>query len=164
VAQRFSRARIGVVWCAAILSLSACDGGGGPRTTQLVSSPSAALPVRVQPFQLQLAQVTATGCPVTQPFMTHFDLVLGPAPIELAVDSVALRLGDTLAPSLVLGTDDLQRLGTSPKIPPNTIRTFTLAPEFGCGVSTMPGSLTVTVTFADQQGRRQTATATAIIR
>ena len=166
MAQRFSRALIGVVLCVATVTLAACnDGGGGPRTSQLVSAPSATLPVRVSPFQLQLAQLTVGGCPASQPFMTHFDLVLGPTTIDLFVDAVTLRFGNTLGLTpFILSADDLQRLFGTTKIPARSTRTFTLRPEFGCGFSTTPGSLTVTVTVLDPRGQLQDATATVTIR
>ena len=167
MAQRFSRAPIGVVLCAAVVALAACDGsGGGPRTSQLMSSPSATLPVRVSPSPLQLAApLPVASCPATQPFMMHFDLVLGPAAIDLFVDEVTLHFGDTpgLSP-FVLSADDLQRLFGGTKIPARTTRIFPLRPEFGCGFSTTPRSLVVTVIFVDQRGQRQDATATATIR
>jgi len=165
VAQRFSRALIGVMLCVAAVTLAACnDGGGGPRTSQLMSAPSATLPVRVSPFQLQLAQLTVGGCPASQPFMTHFDLVLGPTTIDLFVDAVTLRFDGPRGPSLFFLSDDLVRLFGRTDIPARTNRTFTLSPEFGCGFSTTPGSLVVTVTVVDRQGQRRDATATATIR
>ena len=165
MAQRFSRARIGVVLCAAAVTLAACDdGGGGPRTSQLTSSPSATLPVRVSSLQLQPAPLPVASCPATQPFMMHFDLVLGPAAIDLFVDAVTLRFGDAPALSpFVLSAADLQQLFGGTKIPARTTRIFPLRPEFGCGFSTTPRSLVVTVIFVDQRGQRQDATATVTI-
>jgi hypothetical protein len=146
------------------MSLAACDdGGGGPRTSQLMSSPSATLPVRVSPFQLQLATLPAASCPASQPFMMHFDLVLGPTTIDLFIDAVTLRFGDAPSP-FAFTADDLLRLFGTTKIPARATRTFTLRPEFGCGFSTTPGSLTVTVTVLDPRGERHDATATAMIR
>lgn len=97
--------------------------------------------------------------------MTQFNLVLGPAAIDLFVDAVTLRFGDSPALSpFVLSVDDLQRLFGSTRIPARANRTFTLAPQFGCGFSTTPRSLVVRVTFVDSQGQRRDATATATIR
>lgn len=166
MAQQFVRVRLAVL-IAAIVTLAGCDDnrrgswmGGG-----VVSAPSATMPVRISPFQLQLAPLTTAGCPASQPFATHFDLIAGPAAFDLFIDAVTLRFGDTLAFSpLFLTSDDLQRLlGTAP-IPAGTTRTFTLSPQFGCGLSTPPRSIVVTVTFVDRQGQRQEATATAMLR
>ena len=95
--------------------------------------------------------------------MTHFDLVLGPAAIDLFVDAVTLRFGNAPSP-FALSADDLLRIFGTTNIPAGTTRTFTFNPEFGCGFSTTPGALIVTVTVIDLRGQRQVATATATIR
>ena len=165
MAKHSFRAQIALVACAAVVTLVACDdGAGGTRAGQLMSSPSASLPVTVSPFQLQLAPLPLASCPASQPFATHFDLVLGPTMVDLVVDAVTLNLNDLSGASVVFLSDDLQRLFGPLKIPAGRTRTFTLRPNFGCGLSTTPGSLIVTVTAVDLQGLQHNGTATVAFR
>jgi hypothetical protein len=160
VAERCSRGWV-LMSMASLVAFAACsDSGGGPRTNQLVSSPTAALAVRVSPIQPQLAQTALASCPMTQPFATHFDLVLGPAAEEFFLDTVALRFGAGISP-FVFTKNDLSRQFGTLRVPSGTSRAFTLQPEFGCGFSTTPRSLLVDVTMVDGRGQRQQGSATA---
>jgi len=165
VTEHYSRAATVFIVCVSVVAVVGCDdGGGGSRTSQLVSSPSTSLPVSVSPFQLQLTPVPLAGCTATQPFTTHFDLVLGPTTVDLVVDAVTLRVGGNNGPGLFFLSDDLQRLFGRTDIPARTNRTFTLQPDFGCGLPTTPGSLAVTVTAVDRQGQQHQGTATVSFR
>ena len=165
--DRLSVARIscGVLAAFALLTtLTACDdGAGGRRTNGLVSSPTAALPARINPLQVQIAPVVPNAtCPMTQPFMTHFDLVLGPPSETVFVDTILLRFDGAV--SVVFTTSDLDRMFGSRHVAAHTTRAFTLTPQFGCGMSATPGTIAVVVTVVDGFGRRHDATATAAFR
>jgi hypothetical protein len=163
VAQRFSYARL-IIALAAVLVLPACDdGGGGPRSNALVSSPTAALGMRISPFQLQLLSMTRASCPATQPFTTNFDLVLGPSNIDFFLDGVSLRFGDGFSPFIFFGRDDLDlRFGTR-RVLPHVVRSFRFTPAFGCGFTTRPRTLFVTATLSELSGQRHEATTAATI-
>jgi len=147
-----------------LVTLTACDDGtGGPRTGGLVSSPTASLPARIDPLDLHIVHVVPNAtCPMTQPFMTHFDLVLGPPSETVFVDTIALRF-DRGAP-VVFTASDLDRLFGTRQVLLHTTRVFTLTPQFGCGMSSTPGTIAVVVTMLDGSGGRHDATATATIR
>jgi len=161
VAERCSRGWF-LMSMASLVAFAACsDNGGGPVRNRLVSSPTAALAVRVSPSQLQLTQTALASCPMTQPFATHFDLVLGPSAEEFFLDTVALRFGDGVSPFVFTKTD-LNRQFDTLRVPSGTSRAFTLQPEFGCGFSTTPRSLLVDVTMVDGRGQRHQESATAL--
>jgi hypothetical protein len=149
---------------ALVTTLAACDSGAsGPQTGGLVSSPTAALPARIDPLQVRLVQVVPNAtCPMTQPFMAHFDLVLGPPSETIFVDTIALRFDRGVA--VVFTTSDLDRMFGSRHVAAHTTRAFTLTPQFGCGTSAAPGAVAVVVTVLDGSGRRRDVTATAAIR
>lgn len=165
MAQQLRTAWIAMAVLAAAMSIAACDdSGGGPRTNQMVSSPSAALPMRVAPIQLQLAHVVPDAtCPMTQPFMTHFDLALGPPSADVFVDDVTLRF-DGAASSIVFTRPELERLFGSTQVKFGSTRTFTFTPQFGCGFASAPGSLALVVTAIDGNGLKHEASATATIQ
>lgn len=162
MAQQLRTASIGMAVLAVVMSAAACDdSGGGPRTNQMVSSPSAALPMRVAPIQLQLAHVVPDAtCPMTQPFMTHFDLTLGPPSSDVFIDDVTLRF-DGVGNAVVFTRPELERMFGSTQVPFGFTRTFTFTPQFGCGFSSTPGSLVLVVTTIDSGGQKHEATATA---
>ena len=164
MAQRFPDRRIILVFLAAALVSACSDYGGGALTNGLVSSPTAAVAVHISPLQPQLAPAPLASCTMTQPFSTHFDLVLGPASVDVFLEDVVVRFDDGLGGrSLLFGKDDLDvRFGTR-HIPAQTARTFAFDPAFGCEFSARPRSLAVTVTMRDGRGQRQEATATATI-
>jgi hypothetical protein len=163
--QRLSSARIVLSVIAILTTCTACDNGGsGTMSNGLVSSPTATLAVRVDPFQLQMSPIVPSAtCPMTQPFMTHFDLVLGPPSADVFVDTVTLRFGTGGTPTVFTATD-LDRLFGTRQIPARTTRVFTLRPQFGCGLSSTPGTVVIVVGVVDGHGRRHEATATAAIR
>jgi hypothetical protein len=162
--QRLSSGRIVLALIAVLFTFTACDdGGGGTRTNGLVSSPTATLAVRVDPFQLQLAPILPrASCPMTQPFMTHFDLVIGPPSADVFVDTITLRFGSGGTPTVFISTD-LDRMFGNRQIPAHSRRVFTMAPQFGCGLSATPGTVVVIVGVIDGSGQRHEATATATI-
>jgi hypothetical protein len=167
MSDRLSVGRVlyGVLAAFALLTtLTACDdGAGGPRTAGLVSSPTASLPARIDPLDVRLVQVVPNAtCPMTQPFMTHFDLVLGPPSETVFVDTIALRF-DRGVP-VVFTASDLDRMFGTRQVLLHTTRVFTLTPQFGCGMSSTPGTVAVVVTMLDAFGGRHDATATATIR
>jgi hypothetical protein len=165
VAQRFSAARTGVLILAGILASTACDdGGSGTRTGELVSSPSASLAARVSPSQLQLSPIVASGCPVSQPFTTHMDLVVGPFATDLALDTVTLRFDDAANGLLIFTKNDLDRMFGTAQIPARTIQVFAMDPQFGCGLSTRPRALAAGIDTFDTRGQRHQATASATFR
>ncbi len=148
----------GCALVAATSTLAACDGSGGPRTGQLVSSPSAAVAVRVSPPTLQLAQVVPDAtCPMTQPFMTHFDLTIGPPSADVFLDDVLLQLGG--GGQIAFGRVDLERLFGSTQVPAGISRDFTFDPRLGCGPNSSPGTVVIVVTVIDGVGvKHQTST------
>ena len=165
MAHRIRAARTGVLVLAGILASTACDdGGGGTRAGELVSSPSASLPARVSPPQLQLSPIVASGCPVSQPFMTHMDLVVGPFATDLSLDTVTLRFDDTASGLVIFTKDDLARMFGTALIPARTIQTFAMDPQFGCGLSTRPRALAASIATFDTRGQRHQATASAVFQ
>jgi hypothetical protein len=160
VAQQLS-ARAGFVVLAALLGSAACDGNNARLTGQMSSAPTAALPVRVSPMPLQLSPIIPASCPMSQPFTTHLDLVLGPADIDFFVDAVSLRFGDGDGSLILFTIDDLDRMFGSRRVPAGSNQVFRLNPQFGCGLSTLPRSLSVGVSMIDGRGRRHQTTTTA---
>jgi hypothetical protein len=154
-------ARAGFVVLAALLACAACDGNRARLTGQMSSSPTAALPARVSPMPLLLSPMIPASCPMSQPFTTHLDLVLGPADIDFFVDAVSLRFGDGDGSLLLFTTDDLDRIFATRRIPALTSQVFRLNPQFGCGLSTVPRSLTVGISTIDGRGERHEVTASA---
>ena len=80
MAPRFT-AHFALTLAAAILTFPACSDSGsttGQFSAGLVSSPTAAFAASVSPANVTLFSLSRTGCPTTQPFLAHMNLVLGP--------------------------------------------------------------------------------------
>jgi len=163
VTELLRRVAITAALAGALVTLAACnDSPGGPRTSQLVSSPTASLAVRVAPIELQLAPAPLASCPMTQPFMTHFDLTIGPPSTDIFLDNVVLQFdsGTTVA---AVTRPDLEGLFGSTQVVVGTTRVFSLTPTLGCGFPSTQGSLVIVVTTIDTAGlKHQSSTRVAI--
>jgi hypothetical protein len=149
---------------AAIATSAACDNSVGTRRGELISSPSASFAVRIAPFSMPLIPMGRASCPMTQPFTTNFELIVGPSSRDVLIDGLALRFidGSSASSRLFFATRDLTLMFGSTRILAGTHRGFTLRPEFGCGLST-PRSVIAIIDLVDALGGRHEATATAML-
>src|SRR3954464_3078721 len=98
MAPRFT-AHFALTLAAAFLTFPACSDSGstaGQFSAALVASPPAAVAASAAPAAACAASVPAanvtlfslsrTGCPTTQPFLTHMTLVLGPLQNDFFMD------------------------------------------------------------------------------
>ena len=165
MAPRFTAHFALTIAAAAFLTFPACSDSGSTRgqfSGGLVSSPTAALAASVSPANVTLLSLSRTGCPTTQPFLTHMNLVLGPLQTDFFMDGVTLRFADGLGAhsSLFLSNSDLLLAFNTTRIVAGTQRSFALSPQFGCGIA-RPQSVNAIISLVDASGLRREATAMA---
>jgi len=150
MAPRFTAHFALTIAAAAFFTFPACSDNGsttGQFSAGLVSSPTAAFAASVSPANVTLLSLSRTGCPTTQPFLTHMNLVLGPMPTDFFMDGVTLRFAVGLG-----AHSTLVLCGTQ--------RSFPLSPQFGCGLA-RPQSVNAIIGLVDGSGLRREATAMA---
>ena len=151
----------------AIVALTACDSsstGRGPYTAGLVSSPSATFAVGVAPITMPLIPAPSFLCPLTQPFMTNFDLILVPSR-QVLVDGLTLEFIDGFGArttSFFSGTRLTTLLGSTTLLS-GVRRIIALQPQFGCGLA-IPRTINVQVGMVDVLSGRFESTTTAAFR
>jgi hypothetical protein len=166
MAPRFT-AHFASTLAAAFLTFPACSDSGstaGQFSAGLVSSPTAAFAASVSPANVTLFSLSRTGCPTTQPFLTHMNLVLGPLQNDFFMDGVTLRFADGLGArsTVIFSSSDLLLAFNTTRIVAGTQRSFPLSPQFGCGLA-RPQSVNAIISLVDGRGLRREATATATI-
>ena len=158
-------ARFALTFAAAFFICAACNDGGsatGHFSGGLTSSPTAAFAASVSPANVTLLSLSRTGCPTTQPFLTHMNLVLGPLQTDFFMDGVTLRFADRFGArsTVIFSSSDLLLAFSNTRIVAGTLRSFALSPQFGCGLA-RPQSVDAIITLVDGRGARREATATA---
>ena len=164
MAPRFT-AHFALTLAAALLTCPACSDSGsttGQFSAGIVSSPTAAFAASVSPANVTLVSLSRTGCPTTQPFLTHMNLVLGPLQTDFFMDRVTLGFIDILGArsTVIFSSSDLLLAFNNTRILAGTQRTFPLSPQFGCGLA-RPRSVNAIISLVDGGGLRREATATA---
>lgn len=164
MAPRFT-AHFALTLAAAFLTFPACSDSGsttGRFSAGLVSSPTAAFAASVSPANLTLLSLSRTGCPTTQPFLAHMNLVLGPLQTDFFMDAVTLRFVDGFGAqsSVIFSSSDLLLAFNTTRIVAGTRRSFALSPQFGCGLA-RPQSVNAIIGLVDGSGLRREATAMA---
>jgi hypothetical protein len=165
MAPRFTAHFALTIAAAAFFTFPACSDNGsttGQFSAGLVSSPTAAFAASVSPANVTLLSLSRTGCPTTQPFLTHMNLILGPMQTDFFMDGVTLRFADGLGAhsTLVLSNSDLLLAFNTTRIVAGTQRSFPLSPQFGCGLA-RPQSVNAIIGLVDGSGLRREATAMA---
>lgn len=165
MAPRFRAHFALTIAAAAFLTFPACSDSGsttGQFSAGLVSSPTAAFAASVSPANVTLLSLSRTGCPTTQPFLTHMNLVLGPLQTDFFMDGVTLRFADGFGAhsTLILSSSDLLLAFNTTRIVAGTQRSFPLSPQFGCGLA-RPQSVNAIISLVDGSGLRREATAMA---
>ena len=150
---------------AAFLTFPACGDSGsttGQFSAGLVSSPTAAFAASVSPANVTLLSLSRNGCPTTQPFLTHMNLILGPMQTDFFMDGVTLQFADGFGArsTLILSNSDLLLAFNTTRIIAGTRRSFALSPQFGCGLA-RPQSVNAIINLVDGSGLRREATAMA---
>jgi hypothetical protein len=150
---------------AAFLTFPACSDSGsttGQFSAGLVSSPTAAFAASVSPANVTLLSLSRTGCPTTQPFLTHMNLILGPLQTDFFMDGVTLRFADGFGArsTVIFNSSDLLLAFNTTRIAAGTQRSFPLSPQFGCGLA-RPQSVNAIISLVDGSGLRREATAMA---
>jgi hypothetical protein len=162
--RSFALASCAVTIAAATL---ACDDSGNQAklTAGLVSSPSAAFAVRMTPVIVPLIALSRASCPQTQPFTTNMDLVLGASANDFFFNRLTLRFvdGSGVASVQFFTTNDLFLMFGNTVVHPGVPRTFTMHPQFGCGLS-RPRTIDATIVLLDGTGLVHEATATATLQ
>jgi len=144
---------------------AACGNNPGTFINQGVLVPSAPAtqpPAMLNPPPFQIIPSIGALCPVTPPFTTTMNVIVGPVPQTVSVNSMAFSFSDaagassqfTLPPSGLIG------IFGSTTIVAGTTRTFTVHPQFGCG-SGVPQLVNVQIFFLDTGGRPSTTILTA---
>src|SRR3954447_4356920 len=164
MAPRFT-AHFALTLAAAFLTFPACSDSGstaGQFSAGLVSSPTAAFAASVSPANVTLLSLSRTGCPTTQPFLTHMHLVLGPMQTDFFMDGVTLRFADRSGArsALVFSSHDLLLAFSDTRIAAGTHRAFPLRQKFGRGLS-RPQLVYAVIRLVDGRGVRHEATPTA---
>jgi len=163
MAPRFT-AHVALTLAAAFLTFPACDNGPGPGTFSagLVSPATAAFGASVSPANITLFSLSRTGCPTTQPFLTHMNLVVGPLHDDFFMEGLSLRFADGFGArsTVIFSSNDLLLAFNTTRIVAGAQRSFPLSPQFGCGLA-RPQSVDAIIGLVDGRGVRREATATA---
>jgi hypothetical protein len=115
----------------------------------------AASPAQIQliPQSLPLIPVLGSICPLSSPFTTRFNLVIGTATTDLFLQRLTLQPIDAFGVagvSTILTTTDIVGSGST-LVGAGATRTFPLQPQFGCGVSA-PQFFVADIVLADLFG------------
>src|SRR4029078_13288466 len=99
----------------------------------MLSSPTAAFAASVSPANVTLFSLSRTGCPTTQPFLTHMNLVLGPLQTDFFMDGVTLRFADGFGArsTVIFSSSDLLLAFNNTRIVAGTQRALPLRPQCG---------------------------------
>ena len=145
-------------------ALAACDRQTTPLAPgSIVFSPNAAASIQLVPQALPISPLGSFACPMSSPFATSFNLVVGAANTDLVFQRLTLQPFDgrgVAGLSTVLTAENVVGVSGSPLIAARTSRTFALHPAFGCGISA-PRSLFTELILVDGFGSTHRSTLTA---
>ena len=122
-------------------------------------------PVQLIPQLLPLIPMPGFICPLTSPFTTRFNLVIGAAPTNLFFQQLTLRPVDghgVTGLSTILTTIDIAGSASS-LVSAGATRTFPVQPQFGCGVS-VPEFVIAEIVLLDSFGSPHHTTVKAPFR
>jgi len=145
-----------VCFAAAALLVSATTACETQPAGRIGFVPTAAVspaPVQLIPQTLPLVPVPGFICPLSSPFTTHFNLVIGAAPTDLSFQRLTLQPVDghgVTGLSTILTTIDIGG-SASALINAGATRIFPLQPQFGCGVS-VPQFFIADIVLSDSFG------------
>jgi hypothetical protein len=136
------------------LAAAGCDDQQpkGPSVFGVGPSVATDLVATVQPAFVPLTPTFVTGCPISQPFVSAFDLVItSRSPSTLNLDRVTFSFLDGSSVSsqpIVFTRPQLTRLFPTVSILGRTSGTFPFRPQFGCGIG-IPQTLVVDLLLLD---------------
>jgi hypothetical protein len=123
---------------------------------RIAFAPTAAVsppPVQLIPQALPLIPMSGFICPLSSPFTTRFNLIIGTASTDFAFERLTLQPVDgrgAIGVSTILTATDIAGSASS-LIRAGATRTFALQPQFGCGVS-LPQFFVADVVLSDSFG------------
>jgi hypothetical protein len=116
---------------------TACETQPAGRIAFVPTAAVSPIPVQLIPQALPLVPLAGFICPLSSPFTTSFNLVIGTVPTNLFFQGLTVQPIDqngVAGLSTVLTTTEIAGSGSA-LITAGTTRTFLLQPQFGCGVS-----------------------------
>jgi hypothetical protein len=118
----------------------ACDRETTQVSGGIAFAPTAAVlpaPVQLLPQALPLVSLGSFFCPLSSPFTTTFNLVIGAAPTNLFIHRLTLQPVDSRGvvglSTILTGTEIAGSASTL--VSAGATRSFLVQPQFGCGIS-----------------------------
>jgi hypothetical protein len=144
---------------------TACETQPSGRIAFAPTAVTSPVPVQLIPQSLPLVPVPGFICPLSSPFTTSFNLVIGSVSANLVFQQLTLQPVDrhgVTGVSTVLTTTDLAGSGSA-LISAGATRTFSLQPQFGCGLS-VPQFFVADIALLDSFGSLHHTTVKAPFR
>ena len=139
-----------------LLAAAACDDDGmrGTFVARGVSAPSPSVSALVVPSTLPFQILPVAGCPFAPPYGSTFSLVIDGGGFDLLLYEAAFRFLDRSgrASPLTFSQADLSLLFGSTAIASRSSRTFAFQPQFGCGLTGAPHSMSARIVLVDRHG------------
>jgi hypothetical protein len=145
-----------ICFAAATLLIAATTACETQPSGTITFAPTAAVspaPVQLMPQALPLIPLSGSLCPLSSPFTTRFNLVIGAASTNFSFQRLTLRPVDrrgVTGVSTILTAMDIAGSGSA-VVSAGATRTFPLQPQFGCGVS-VPEFLLAEIVLLDSFG------------
>ena len=147
-----------------LVATTACETQPSAGIAFAPTAATSAVRVQLIPQALPLVPLSGFICPLTSPFTTSFNLVVG-ASTDLFLQRLTMQAVDGHGVgglSTILSGTEIAGSGST-LVGAGLTRTFPLQPQFGCGVS-VPQLFVAEIVLSDAFGSLQQTTVTAPFR